>query len=75
VSAQATLVASQGRTAVALGILSSQEFRTDDFEGYYNALLHRPADSAGQSGWVMSPYDVGTVRSGIEASSEFFVSG
>jgi hypothetical protein len=75
VSAQAALIPSQGRTAVALGILSSREFRMYDFEGYYNALLHRPADSAGLSSWAMSSLDVSTVRVDFEASAEFFVSG
>jgi hypothetical protein len=75
ISAQAGLVPSQGRTAVALGILSSQEFRTDDFEGYYNALLHRPADSAGLSNWVMPVFNIGAVRVDMEGSAEFFTFG
>jgi hypothetical protein len=61
-----------GRTGVAQGFLGSQEFRGNQFEGYYNALLHRPDDPAGLNGWVMSNLGMHTVRLGFEASPEFF---
>jgi FG-GAP-like repeat/Domain of unknown function (DUF4214)/FG-GAP repeat len=64
-----------GRPGVALGFLQSPEFRTDHFEGYYNALLHRPADAAGLNGWVFSNLDIGAVRIGFESSPEFFLNG
>jgi hypothetical protein len=64
-----------GTQGVALGFLQSQEFRTDQVEGYYNALLHRPADPAGLNNWVMSNLDMHTVRLGFEASPEFFANG
>jgi hypothetical protein len=64
-----------GTQGVALGFLQSQEFRTDQFEGYYNALLHRPDDPAGLNGWVMSNLDMHAVRLGFEASPEFFANG
>jgi hypothetical protein len=64
-----------GRQGAALGFLHSQEFRTDDFEGYYNALLHRPSDAAELNGWVMSNLDGGSVRIGFETSPEFFTNG
>jgi hypothetical protein len=64
-----------GRQAMALVVLQSQEFRTDQFEGYYNALLHRPADPTGLNGWVMSNLDMGSVRIDFEASPEFFSNG
>src|SRR5262249_11921942 len=69
-----------GRQGVALGLLTSHEFRTDDFEGYYNALLHRPSnpgnlDPNGLHGWVFSNLDVGAVRTGFEASPEFLTNG
>jgi hypothetical protein len=64
-----------GRQGTALGILQSQEFRTCQFEGYYNALLRRPDDPAGLNSWVMSNLDMGTVRIHFEASAEFFVNG
>jgi hypothetical protein len=65
----------QGRQGVALGFRGSAEFRTDQFEGYYNALLHRPDDSAGLSAWLSSGADVFAARLGFEASPEFFTNG
>ena len=64
-----------GRQGVAQGVLGATEFRADQFEGDYNALLHRPDDPAGLKGWVMSDLDVRTVRLGFEASPEFFSNG
>jgi predicted outer membrane repeat protein len=64
----------QQRQVLALGILSSQEFRTDQFEGYYNALLHRPADS-GLAGWVASGLDAHAVCVAFESGPEFFSKG
>ncbi|HKB36541.1 MAG TPA: DUF4214 domain-containing protein, partial [Gemmataceae bacterium] len=61
--------------AVALGFLTSTEFRTNQFEGYYETLLHRPADPTGLSGWANSSVDLDSVRIGIESSSEFFSNG
>jgi hypothetical protein len=63
------------RQAAALAFLHSQEFRTDAFEGYYDALLHRPGDAAGLAGWVASGQDPHAVRVGFEASAEFFTNG
>ncbi|MFL5341170.1 MAG: DUF4214 domain-containing protein [Gemmataceae bacterium] len=68
-------VPSLGRQNVALAYLQSQEFRTDDFEGYFNALLHRPGDLAGLNSWVKSNLDVAAVRIGFESSGEFFANG
>jgi hypothetical protein len=64
-----------GRQGVALAMLHGQEFRTYQFEGYYNALLHRPNDSAGLNGWVMSNLDMHSVRIGFEGGPEFFANG
>jgi hypothetical protein len=64
-----------GQPAVALAFLGSPEFRTHQFEGYYNALLHRPDDPAGLNNWVMSSFDMHTARTWIEGSSEFFSNG
>jgi hypothetical protein len=61
-----------GEQGVAQSILGSSEFRADEFEGYYNVQLHRPADSTGLNIWVESGLDVGTVRTFVESSSEFF---
>jgi hypothetical protein len=67
-----------GRQGAALAFLtgtSGTEFRTDHFEGYYNALIHRPDDMPNLNNWVMSNLDMNTVRLGFEASAEFFVDG
>jgi hypothetical protein len=64
-----------GEIGVALNIVQSQECRTDLVEGYYNVLLHRPADLPGLEGWVFSGQDALTIRVGIEASAEFFTNG
>jgi hypothetical protein len=73
-------VALVGRQMVAQSILTSTEFRTDQFEGYYNALLHRPSnpdnmDPSSLNIWVFSGMGIGGVRIGFETSSEFFVNG
>ena len=67
-------VAALGTQGVALDFLFSREFRADQFEGYYNALLHRPDDPAGLAFWANSPLDMGTARLGFEASAEFYAS-
>jgi hypothetical protein len=69
------LSAGMNRQQVALAFLQSQEFRTNQFEGYYNALLHRPDESTGLNNWVMSNLDMGTVRIRFEADAEFFARG
>jgi hypothetical protein len=68
-------LATQGRQGVALGFLSSQELRSYQFEGHYNALLHRPSDAAGLSGWVLSGLDLRSVRLAFERGDEFFTNG
>jgi hypothetical protein len=64
-----------GESGVAVNIVESQECRTDLVEGYYNGLLHRPADLTGLQNWVFSGEDALTIRIGIEASAEFFTNG
>lgn len=64
-----------GQNGVALSFLSSVEFRTNQFEGYYNALLHRPDDSAGISALVASSLDLQTIRLAFESSPEFALNG
>ncbi|GEM_PF-702097 len=63
-----------GLQGVAQAFLTSQEFRGDLFEGYYNALLHRPSDPA-ISNAVFSNLDAATFRVDFEASPEFFTNG
>src|SRR5262249_48823036 len=67
---QGTVVPAR-RPQVVLDFLLGQEFRRDQFEGYYNALLHRPGD-AGLVGWVASGLDLHGVRVAFESGSEFF---
>jgi|GEM_PF-3499000 len=78
-----------GQQGVALGFLNSQEFRTEQFEGYYESLLHRPSDAAGLSSFVTPAIEIGSVRVAseptavdiesirviVESSSEFFTNG
>ena len=69
---------SLGRQGVALGFLagpSGSEFRMDQFEGYYDALLHRPSDQPGLNDWVFSNLDMSAVRIGFEATTEFYTNG
>src|SRR5262249_9093551 len=63
------------RQGVALGILSTSEYRTDVAAGYYTGLLHRSASQAEISFWVNSGLDEVHDRIGIEASTEFFTNG
>src|SRR5262249_49366737 len=55
-----------GRQGVAQGFLGAAEFRADQFEGYYNALLHRPGDPRGLDYWVFADLDLSAVRLGFE---------
>ena len=66
---------SLGRQGVAMGFLISPEFRADQFEGYYNALLHRPDDQPSLNTWVFSALNIEDVRISFEATPEFFVDG
>ena len=58
-----------GQSGVAMRILSSTEFRTDQFEGYYNALWHRPDDQPGLSDWVFSNLDMKSVAPWLRVGS------
>jgi hypothetical protein len=67
-----------GNGAVALIFLQSQEFRTIQFEGYFNSLLHRPdepGDAPFLSGLVQSSIDIRDARFLFETSAEFFTNG
>ena len=61
-----------GRQGVALAFEQSSEFRSDTFEAYYTALLHRQADAAGLTFWVTSNMGIENVRIAFESSAEFF---
>jgi hypothetical protein len=68
-------LSTMGRQGVVMAILQSQEFRTDQFEGYYNALLHRPSDSAGLKSVAKSMADIATIRIAFESTTEFYNNG
>ena len=61
--------------AVALGFLTSLEYRTDLVTSYYTTLLHRVPDAGGLDAWVSSNLDSCQIRIGFEASPEFYVNG
>ena len=60
-----------GRQTAALGFLTGTEFRQNEFEGYYESLLHRPADPASLNGWANSSLDLARVRIAFESGREF----
>jgi probable HAF family extracellular repeat protein len=64
-----------GRQGVAQGFLEASEFRADQIEGYYNALLHRPDDLSGLNFWLSSNLDINADRLGFEGSAEFYSNG
>jgi hypothetical protein len=66
-----------GRSGLAQVLLGSQEFRTIQFEGYYNALLHRPVTSADTllNSLLASGMDILSARLIFETSPEYFTNG
>ncbi len=65
----------QGRLGVALGFLTSGEYRTDLVQSDYGVLLHRSPDPQGLAFWVGVGEDALDLRIGFEASPEFFTNG
>jgi hypothetical protein len=74
VAAWVQALPSIGAQAAAQRLLSSTEYRTDLVDSYYNALLHRPPDSA-LADWVFSGLGAGGMRVGFESTGEFFTNG
>jgi hypothetical protein len=69
------LNAGESRTAVAVGFLTSPEYRTDLVESDYSLYLGRTADSPGLAGWVSALQTGATdqaVLAGILGSPEGF---
>lgn len=64
-----------GLHGIALGFLHATEFRTDQFESYYNALLHRPSDALGLNSLVTSSLDTSQVAVAVGGSPEFLTDG
>ena len=65
-------LSSSDLVARALTFLQGTEFRQDQVEGYYNALLNRPSDQIGLDGWVTSSMDLALIRIGFESTTEFY---
>jgi hypothetical protein len=64
-----------GREGVVADFLASTEFKTNLIAAVYAALLHRPADPAGEAFWMSQKLDANTLRVGFEATPEFFQKG
>jgi hypothetical protein len=60
---------------VALGFLTSTEFRTDLFTAFYINILHRPPDQGGLTNWVNSTRGFTRVRLAFLGSQEFINNG
>jgi hypothetical protein len=77
VDAWVPAVASEGRTAVALGFLRSAEYRTDVIWAYYADLLHRSTSpsAAEVSSWVDSGAELTVIRTDFLQSAEFTLNG
>ena len=64
-----------GPQGVAAAFLASSEFRTYQFQGYYNALLHRSGDTDGQQSWTNSGLNFDAVAIAFESTGEFYANG
>jgi uncharacterized repeat protein (TIGR01451 family) len=64
-----------GRQGVALAILTQSGFRQHQFEGYVDALLHRPAGKTELNNLVFGNLDFLHARVQIESTSEFYKKG
>lgn len=67
--------ATLGQAGVAMGILTSVEFRTNQFEGYFNALLHQPSDPVALHNWVAMPKNMRQIRIAFYSTALFFTNG
>jgi hypothetical protein len=61
-----------GASGLATSFLMSGEFRTYQFEGYYNTLLHRTDDPSALTAMANSPLDLLTTRIAFESTPEFY---
>jgi hypothetical protein len=64
-----------GPQGVAAAFLASGEFRIDQFQGYYNTLLHRLGDPNGLQAWVNSSLNIDAVCIAFESTGEFYTNG
>ncbi len=58
-----------------MALVSGTEFRSDEFLGYYESLLHRPAHAGEILQLLAAGLDVRAARAHIESSGEFFSNG
>lgn len=79
VAAWAVLLPTAGPQAIALGFLTSPEWRSKTIAANYTTLLHRPADTAGAAAflslWNFTNTDATTIRVLFEGSDEFSLNG
>jgi hypothetical protein len=75
ISAWEGVLASSSPTSVALGFLTSAEFRTDEVTTFYVELLSRTPDDAGLAGWVNTNLGLTAIRVGFLGSAEFMAGG
>jgi subtilisin family serine protease len=61
------------RKEVALDFLTSNEYRTDQVEGFYQNLLHRNGSPQEVAGWVNTNLDLLSIENGFLSSDEFYV--
>ncbi|HEV3449222.1 MAG TPA: hypothetical protein VG099_31590, partial [Gemmataceae bacterium] len=73
----AKLATGTSRTAVALAITQSAEFRTLAVTQFYFNLLHRQnfPGTAQINGWVNSGFDVLSIEVDFTGTAEFFLNG
>jgi hypothetical protein len=64
-----------GPQGVAAGFLGSSEFRMNQFQGYYNALMHRSVDPDGLQYWTNSGLNFDAVCIAFESTNEFYTNG
>jgi hypothetical protein len=64
-----------GPQGMALDFLTSTEFRMDQADGYYQALLHRPSDAPYLPSWAASTFNLVQLEVAFESSPEFFSNG
>jgi hypothetical protein len=71
------ILSTEDRTTLALGFLSSAEYRADTISQYYVGLLHRMSLPSVQEigGWVASGLGLTDIRVALESSMEFFLNG
>ena len=66
------VLATQGKAAVARGLLLSTEFRTNEVFRFYDALLHRQPSLQEAVSWVFTGNYLADIRAAFEAGPEFY---